>query len=99
MLTTIFLGIKFLYKPVTGGADASESSKADAKMSKKTRMAMIFGCLIGWVCGFTGSGRGILMLTVFTVVLGYKCEIKRLNRIVGCVLMILGIVTILIKIL
>ena len=115
---------------------------------------MFLGCGIGWVCGFTGSGGGILMLTVFTLVLGYnlkvavgtstmimslvaltgavshitmgaqifplpmavvmvscligavvsarfanKCEIKRLNRIVGAVLMVLGIVTILIKIL
>ena len=104
------------------------------------------------MCGFTGSGGGVLMLTVFALVLGYnlkvavgtstmtmalvaltgagshismgaeifpgpmllvmgccllgavvsarfanKCEIRRLNRIVGVVLMILGIVTIAIK--
>lgn len=150
MLTTIFLGIKFLCKPITGGDDATSSKPADSKTVK----AMILGCLIGWVCGFTGSGGGILMLTVFTLVLGYnlkvavgtstmimslvaltgavshismgaqifpapmicvmaaclfgavvsakfanKCEIKKLNHVVGCVLMILGIVTILIKIL
>ena len=114
---------------------------------------MALGCLIGWVCGFTGSGGGILMLTVFTLVLGYnlkvavgtstmimsivaltgtishvsmganiyplpmaviviacligalvsakfanRCEIRRLNRVVGVVLSILGIVTIFIKI-
>ena len=151
MLTTIFLGIKFLAKPITEGKDASAGS---APSSRKTILAMFLGCGIGWVCGFTGSGGGILMLTVFTLVLGYnlkvavgtstmimslvaltgavshvsmgaqifplpmavvmaccligalvsarfanKCEIKRLNRIVGVVLMILGIVTILIKIL
>lgn len=111
-------------------------------------------CGIGWVCGFTGSGGGILMLTVFTLVLGYnlkvavgtstmimslvaltgavshvslgaqlfplpmaivvascllgavvsakfanRCEIRRLNRIVGIVLILLGAVTILIKLL
>lgn len=150
MLTTIALGIKFLWKPVTGGADASTSVLS----KRKTILAMILGCLIGWVCGFTGSGGGVLMLTVFTVVLGYnlkvavgtstmimslvaltgavshismgaqifplpmfctvvacligavasakfanKCEVRKLNRIVGCVLMILGIVTILIKLL
>ena len=104
--------------------------------------------------GFTGSGGGILMLTVFTLVLGYnlkvavgtstmimtlvaltgavshislgarifplpmavvvlscllgavvsakfvnRCEIARLNRIVGIVLVLLGIVTIAIKLL
>ena len=119
-----------------------------------TLLAMVLGCFIGWVCGFTGSGGGILMLTVFTVVLGYnlkiavgtstmimsvialtgtvshvsmgaqifpvpmavtvvsclvgavvsakfanRCEIRRLNKVVGSVLMILGIVTILIKVL
>lgn len=115
---------------------------------------MQLGCGIGWVCGFTGSGGGILMLTVFTLVLGYnlkvavgtstmimslvaltgavshismgaqissvpmtvvmasclfgavisarfanRCEIRKLNRIAGVVLMILGILTIAIKIL
>lgn len=153
MLTTIFLGVKFLLKPVTSGSDSAEglwSKKAKAM----TLLAMVLGCLIGWVCGFTGSGGGILMLTVFTVVLGYnlkiavgtstmimsiialtgtvshismgaqifpvpmaitivsclvgavisarfanRCEIRRLNKVVGVVLMILGIVTILIKIL
>ena len=151
MLTTIFLGIKFLANPITEGKDASAGS---APSNRKTVLAMFLGCGIGWVCGFTGSGGGILMLTVFTLVLGYnlkvavgtstmimslvaltgavshvsmgaqifplpmaivmascligavvsarfanKCEIKRLNRIVGAVLMVLGIVTILIKIL
>lgn len=151
MLTTIFLGIKFLVKPVTGGKEADAQS---GKVSRKTILAMVLGCGIGWVCGFTGSGGGILMLTVFTVVLGYnlkvavgtstmimslvaltgavshvsmgaqifplpmaivvascligavvsarfanRCEIRKLNHVVGVVLAILGAVTILIKIL
>lgn len=148
MATTILLGVKFLYKPVTGGMDAAVSKKID----NKTRKAMLFGAVIGWVCGFTGSGGGVLMLMVFTIVLGYnlkiavgtstmvmtlvaltgavshismgaevyplpmacivlmclvgavvsarfanKCEIKKLNRIVGCVLLVLGIATLCIK--
>lgn len=152
MLTTIFLGIKFLVKPVTGGNDSSAGFQENGGRAK-TILAMVLGCLIGWVCGFTGSGGGVLMLTVFTLVLGYnlkvavgtstmimsivaltgtvshismganiyplpmavtviscligalisarfanKCEIKKLNRVVGVVLSILGIVTILIKI-
>lgn len=115
---------------------------------------MLLGCGIGWVCGFTGSGGGILMLTVSSLVLGYnlkvavgtstmimtlvaltgavshislgarifplpmavmvlscllgavvsakfanRCEIARLNRIVGIVLALLGIVTIAVKLL
>lgn len=74
MLTTIFLGIKFLFKPVTGGKETS-ANYSGRKESAKTRLAMVLGCLIGWVCGFTGSGGGILMLTVFTLVLGYNLKI------------------------
>lgn len=148
MLTTISLGIKFLMKPINGGKNTltSEDGKQN---SSKTYVAMVLGCLIGWVCGFTGSGGGILMLTVFTLILGYnlkvavgtstmimtlvaltgsvshismganvqimpmiivimtcligavvsakfanKCDIKKLNRIIGSVLLILGIITI-----
>ena len=151
MLTTVSLGFKFLIRPITGGKDAASGSGG---AGRKTALAMLLGCGIGWVCGFTGSGGGILMLTVFTVVLGYnlkvavgtstmimtlvaltgavshvslgaqifplpmavvvlsclfgawisarfanRCEIKRLNRIVGVVLVLLGIVTIAIKLL
>jgi len=150
MITTIFLGIKFLWKPITKGADASKGKKMMS--AKKTALAMFLGCGIGWVCGFTGSGGGVLMLTVFTMVLGYnlkvavgtstmimtmvalsgacshvlmgaraeilpagltvlscligayvsagfanKCEIRKLNRVVGVVLTILGVVTIIMK--
>lgn len=151
MLTTIALGIKFLFKPMNGGADHMTKTNGSAR---KTMRAVLLGCIIGWVCGFTGSGGGVLMLMVFSLVLGYnlkiavgtstmvmslvaltgavshismgaqlfpipmlivivscllgalaaakfanRCEINRLNKIVGIVLTILGIVTILIKLL
>lgn len=151
MLTTVSLGIKFLVKPITGGRDAGSGSGPSAR---RTALAVLCGGGIGWVCGFTGSGGGILMLTVFTLLLGYnlkiavgtstmimtlvaltgvvshvsmgaqifpgpmivvvlscvlgaivsakfanRCEISRLNRIVGIVLILLGIVTILMKLL
>ena len=151
MATTILLGVKFLVKPMNGGADAMVKP-SDA--TRKTVRAVLLGCVIGWVCGFTGSGGGVLMLMVFSLVLGYnlkvavgtstmvmtlvaltgavshvsmgaqifpipmlivvvscllgalvsakfanRCEITRLNKIVGVVLTILGIVTILIKVL
>ena len=153
MLTTIFLGIKFLLKPITGGREETKDL-TDKKEKKITILAMFLGILIGWVCGFTGSGGGILMLTVFTIVLGYnlkiavgtstmimslvaftgavshypmgaavkplptvivvlsclwaawvsakyanRCEIRKLNKVVGAVLLLLGAVTILIKLL
>ena len=151
MATTILLGVKFLVKPMNGGADAMVKP-SDA--TRKTVRAVLLGCVIGWVCGFTGSGGGVLMLMVFSLVLGYnlkvavgtstmvmtlvaltgavshvsmgaqifpvpmiivvvscllgalvsakfanRCEITRLNKIVGIVLTILGIATILIKVL
>ena len=150
MATTIFLGFKFLIKPIVGG-ETADSAKGHQTIGK-TILAMFLGCLIGWVCGFTGSGGGILMLTVFTLVLSYnlkvavgtstmimtlvaltgaishfsmgaevellpfsivvitclvsavvsarfanKCNIRRLNRIIGCMLLILGVITILMK--
>ena len=153
MLTTIFLGIKFLLKPITGGEEETKDMSSSHE-KKKTLLAMVLGVLIGWVCGFTGSGGGILMLTVFTLVLGYnlkiavgtstmimtlvalcggvshfmlgaapqalpmivvvlsclfaawvsakfanKCEINKLNKVVGLTLLLLGAVTIGIKLL
>ena len=151
MLTTIFLGIKFLIRPVSGGASA-DGFEEGSRAAAKTILAMACGLGIGWVCGFTGSGGGILMLTVFTIVLGYnlkvavgtstmimtfvafvgavshflmgaqihllpmtvivlicllgavtaakfanKCEIVRLNHIIGIVLFLLGTFTIVMK--
>lgn len=153
MLTTVFLGLKFLFKPMNGGHDA-EGFSAQQDLGRKTALAMVCGLGIGWVCGFTGSGGGILMLTVFTLLLGYnlkvavgtstlimtavafvgavshvsmgavihplpmavvvlsclvgavtsarfanRCDLKRLNRIIGTVLMILGVFTIAMKLL
>lgn len=151
MLTTIFLGIKFLFKPITGGKEETKSLTSQ-KEKMKTLLAMVLGIFIGFICGFTGSGGGILMLSVFTIVLGYnlkiavgtstmimtlvaltgavshlfmgasvdvmasiivvafclisayissryanQCEIKKLNKVVGITLLILGIFTIAIK--
>lgn len=73
MLTTIFLGIKFLVKPIVGGETAESARNKQTRA--KTILAMVLGCIIGWVCGFTGSGGGILMLTVFTLVLGYNLKV------------------------
>ena len=150
MATTICLGIKFLVQPIEKGLDA-ESGLQNISW-KKIVMAILLGGGIGWICGFTGSGGGILMLTVFTLLLGYnlkvavgtstmimtlvaltgavshismgaviyplpmlivimfcvigayvsarfanKCEIKRLNKVVGICLACLGVITILIK--
>lgn len=151
MVTTIGLGIKFLVKPIEEGHDAESAVEHITK--SKVILAMICGVGIGWICGFTGSGGGVLMLTVFTLVIGYnlkvavgtstmimtlvalvgaishismgakveiipslivvigcviaayvsakfanKCEVKKLNKVVGICLSILGMITILLKV-
>ena len=151
MATTILLGIKFLAKPIEEGHDAESAVEHITK--SKVILAMICGVGIGWICGFTGSGGGVLMLTVFTLVIGYnlkvavgtstmimtlvaltgaishismgakveiiptlvvvtcciisayisakfanKCEVKKLNKVVGICLSLLGMMTILIKV-
>ena len=73
MATTIFLGLKFLVKPIEEGHDAESGLEHISK--KKITQAMLFGCGIGWICGFTGSGGGILMLTVFSIFLGYNLKV------------------------
>lgn len=153
MATTVFLGWKFILRPVTGGKDASISLQ-DREARIRLVIATVLGGFIGWVCGFTGSGGGVLMLTVFTLVLGYnlkiavgtstmimsvvaltgavshvtmgaavqplptalmvlacilgaavsarfanRCEMKRLNRVVGVTLLILGVLTLAAKLL
>lgn len=150
MLTTVSLGIKFIARPIRGGSESNDTASAE-KSHRKTAAAMVLGVIIGWICGFTGSGGGVLMLTVFTLLLGYnlkvavgtstmimtfvalvgtvshltmgavlrplpmaavvltclfgavtaakfanKCEIVKLNRVIGAVLLALGIFTVVI---
>lgn len=64
MATTVFLGIKFLIKPINGGIEGEKCTSNGLDL-KKLALAMLCGVFIGWVCGFTGSGGGVLMLTVF----------------------------------
>lgn len=54
MLTTVFLGVKFLVKPITGGTDASAAAE---QSGRKAAQPMLLGCGIGWVCGFTRQRR------------------------------------------
>ena len=49
------------------------------EVSRKKRLiqSIVFGCLIGFVCGFIGAGGGMMMLLILTTVLGYelKCAV------------------------
>lgn len=150
MLSTILMGGRFLLAPLTGGA--AETGVPMGAKRKRLLRAMALGLPIGWICGFTGSGGGILMLAVLTTVLGSdlktavgtstlimtlvafvgaashfslgarllpgpmglvmgacalgavgaarfanRCEEKKLNRIIGVLLALLGVFTLTVK--
>lgn len=65
----VAIGIRFLVKP-----DAKEEPTNDgtAKLSaKEIAVSLFFGLTIGFGTGFFGSGGGMMMLIVFTAMLGY----------------------------
>ena len=67
---TAFLGIKFIVKPVMTTREKSQSA------DKKTRFikSIVFGVIVGFICGFVGAGGGMMMLLVLTTVLGYDLK-------------------------
>lgn len=70
MFTTLFLGIKFLVKPV----NTTKETMAKADPQKRLIKSMIWGAVIGYICGFVGAGGGMMMLLVLTSVLGYELK-------------------------
>ena len=67
---TMLLGIKFILKPVMTTKEEMMS------VNKKSRIirSILFGILIGFICGFIGAGGGMMMLLVLTTVLGYELK-------------------------
>ncbi len=68
-MTTI-MGIKFIVKPVNTTKEAMNSVSA----RKRLIQSIIFGMLIGFICGFVGAGGGMMMLMILTMVLGYELK-------------------------
>lgn len=67
---TILLGIKFIVKPVMTTKEKMQA------LDEKVRLirSILFGLLIGFICGFVGAGGGMMMLLVLTTVLGYELK-------------------------
>lgn len=67
---TLLLGIKFIVKPVMNTKENME------EISQKKRMirSVLWGMVIGFICGFVGAGGGMMMLLVLTSVLGYELK-------------------------
>lgn len=70
IFTTLFLGIRFLVKPV----NTTKEAMAQADPKKRLIKSLICGSLIGYICGFVGAGGGMMMLLILTSVLGYELK-------------------------
>lgn len=68
VVMTMFLGLKFILKPVMTTKEAMEAVSA----KKRFWQSVICGSLIGFICGFVGAGGGMMMLLILTSVLGYE---------------------------
>ncbi|WP_304759610.1 sulfite exporter TauE/SafE family protein [Faecalibaculum rodentium] len=49
-------------------------TQGDLDRSTRIRQSLIWGALIGFVCGFVGAGGGMMMLLVLTGFLGYSLK-------------------------
>ncbi len=70
VVMTVFMGIKFLVKPVV----ATREDRANMSRKRKVLQSLVSGCYIGFVCGFMGAGGGLMMLFVLTSLLGYELK-------------------------
>ena len=81
----IALGLKFLFRPINKTREGNESKN-------KLALAILCGLFIGFVCGFQGTGGGMMMLFALTVVLGYEFKtavgtsvfIMAFTALIGC---------------
>ncbi|MBP3300181.1 MAG: sulfite exporter TauE/SafE family protein [Clostridia bacterium] len=70
VVMTFFLGLKFLIKPVM----TTKEAMGAVSPKKRFVQSLVFGCLIGFICGFVGAGGGMMMLLILTSVLGYELK-------------------------
>lgn len=66
----VAIGIRFLVKPDSG--EERQGGAAAGLSVKQVAVSLFFGLTIGFGTGFFGSGGGMMMLVVFTAMLGYE---------------------------
>ena len=66
MFTTLLMGIKFILQPV----NTTKEAMAQADPKKRLIKSMVWGAVIGCICGFVGAGGGMMMLLVLTTGVG-----------------------------
>lgn len=70
VVMTFLLGVKFILKPVMTTKEAMQN----VSERKRLFQSILFGMLIGYICGFVGAGGGMMLLLVLTSVLGYELK-------------------------
>lgn len=70
MVMTLFLGIKFIVKPVM----TTKEKMMGVSAKKRFVQSVLCGSVIGFICGFVGAGGGMMMLLILTSVLGYELK-------------------------
>ena len=70
MFMTLLMGIKFIVKPVMTTKEAMQ----EVPKTKRMAQSILWGSIVGFICGFVGAGGGIMMLLVLTSVLGYELK-------------------------
>lgn len=70
VVMTMLMGVKFIVKPVM----TTRETMKNVPKSKRIVQAIVFGALVGFICGFVGAGGGIMMLIVLTSILGYELK-------------------------
>ena len=70
IIMTIILGLKFIIFPTMKPRQSEKEGKRYIRIIK----AIIFGSIIGFICGFVGAGGGMMMLIVLTSILGYDLK-------------------------
>ena len=70
MFFTLFLGIKFIVRPVMTTRDAADGTDARTRALQ----SLASGAVVGFICGFIGAGGGMMMLLVLTTILHYDLK-------------------------
>ena len=70
VVMTLFLGIKFIVRPVMTTREAASAGSARSRVVK----SIVCGAVVGFICGFVGAGGGMMMLLLLTSVLRYDLK-------------------------
>lgn len=68
VIISLGLGFWFMIKPVDGNRGHVFSEKT------RTIVAVLLGAYTGFLCGFQGTGGGMMMLFILTMVMGYALK-------------------------